>query len=53
MCQLDRIRSLRSEIYEIARKHKADKVYVFGSCARMEETPDSDVYATELLNEIK
>lgn len=43
MCQLDRIRSLRGEIYEIARKHKADKVYVFGSCARMEETPDSDV----------
>ena len=43
MCQLDRIRSLRGEIYEIARKHKADKVYVFGSCARMEETSDSDV----------
>jgi hypothetical protein len=43
MCQLDRLRSLRSEIYEIARKHKADKVYVFGSCARGEETPDSDV----------
>ncbi len=43
MCQLDKIRSLRGEIYEIARKHKAGKVYVFGSCARMEETPDSDV----------
>ena len=43
MCQLDRIRSLRSEIYEIARKHKAARVYVFGSCARMEETSDSDV----------
>ena len=43
MCQLDRIRSLRGEIYEIARKHRADKVYVFGSCARMEETSDSDV----------
>ena len=43
MCQLDRLRSLRGEIYEIARKHKADKVYVFGSCARMEETSDSDV----------
>lgn len=39
MCQLDRLRSLRGEIYEIARKHKADKVYVFGSCARGEETP--------------
>ena len=43
MCQLDRLRSLRGEIYEIARKHKADKVYVFGSCARKEETPESDV----------
>ena len=43
MCQLDKLRSLRSEIYEIARKHKAAKVYVFGSCARMEESPDSDV----------
>ena len=43
MCQLDRLRSLRGEIYEIARKHKAEKVYVFGSCARGEETPDSDI----------
>lgn len=43
MCQLDRLRSLRGEIYEIARKHKADKVYVFGSCARKEETSESDV----------
>ena len=43
MCQLDRLRSLRGEIYEIARKHKADKVYVFGSCARGEETADSDI----------
>jgi predicted nucleotidyltransferase len=34
---------MRNEIYEIARKHKAEKVYVFGSCARGEETPDSDV----------
>ena len=43
MCQLDRLRNLRGELYEIARKHKADKVYVFGSCARREETPDSDI----------
>ena len=43
MCQLDRLRNLRGELYEIARKHKAGKVYVFGSCARMEETPDSDI----------
>ncbi len=51
MCQLDRLRSLRSEIYEIARKHKAAKVYVFGSCARKEETPGSDVdFLVELQN---
>ena len=43
MCQLDRLRRLRGGIYEIARKHKAGKVYVFGSCARKEETPDSDI----------
>ena len=43
MCQLDRLRSLRGELYRIARKHKAGKVYVFGSCARKEETPDSDI----------
>jgi predicted nucleotidyltransferase len=34
---------MRGEIYKIARKHKAEKVYVFGSCARGEETPDSDI----------
>lgn len=43
MCQLDRLHRLRAEIYRIARKHNAEKVYVFGSCARREETPESDV----------
>ena len=43
MCQLDRLQQLRSEILQIARKHNAVKVYVFGSCARKEETPESDV----------
>jgi len=43
MCQLDRLRRMKSEIYQIARKHNAEKVYVFGSCARQEETPDSDI----------
>ena len=36
MCMLD-------EIYAIARAHKAEKLWVFGSCARKEETPESDV----------
>ena len=43
MCQLERLQRLKAEIYRIARKHNAEKVYVFGSCARKEETPGSDV----------
>jgi uncharacterized protein len=43
MCQLDKIRALRSEIYRIAQKHNAGKIYVFGSCARKEEKEGSDV----------
>ena len=40
---LDEIRAKRDEIYAIARRHKAEKLWVFGSCARREERPDSDV----------
>ena len=43
MCQLDRLQQLRDEILRIVRKHNAEKVYVFGSCARGEDTPESDV----------
>ncbi len=43
MCMLDEIRAKRSEIYAIAKRHGADKLWVFGSCARKEERPDSDV----------
>ena len=43
MCMLDEIRAKREEIYAVARAHKAEKLWVFGSCARKEETPDSDV----------
>ena len=43
MCMLDEIHAKRDEIYAIARKHKAEKLWVFGSCARKEERPDSDV----------
>ena len=43
MCMLDKIHAKRDEIYAIARKHKAEKLWVFGSCARKEERPDSDV----------
>ena len=40
---LDEIRAKRDEIYAIAKKHKAEKLWVFGSCARKEERPGSDV----------
>ena len=43
MCMLDEIHAKRDEIYAIARKHKAERLWVFGSCARKEERPDSDV----------
>lgn len=43
MCMLDTVRAKRDEIYALARKHKAEKLWVFGSVARMEETPQSDV----------
>ena len=40
---MDEIRAKRDEIYAIARKHKVERLWVFGSCARREERPDSDV----------
>ena len=43
MCMLDEIRAKRDEIHAIARRHKAERLWVFGSCARREERPDSDV----------
>ena len=43
MCVLDEIRSKREEIHAIAKRHKAEKLWVFGSCARREERPASDV----------
>lgn len=40
---LDELKRQRAEIYEIAKRNKAKMVFVFGSCARKEETPESDV----------
>ena len=37
MCMLDEIHAKRGGIYAIARAHKAEKLWVFGSCARKEE----------------
>ena len=43
MCMLDKIHARREEIHAIARKHKAERLWVFGSVARKEERPNSDV----------
>jgi len=40
---LDTILAKREEIYAVARRHKAERLWAFGSCARKEETPESDV----------
>ena len=38
MCMLDEMRARRDEIYVLARRHKVEKLWVFGSCARGEVT---------------
>ena len=43
MCVLDKIRASRDELHAIAQRHKAEKLWVFGSVARKEETADSDI----------
>ena len=43
MCMLDEIRARRDEIYAIAKRHKIEKLWVFGSCARKDERPGSDI----------
>ena len=43
MCMMDEIAAKRDMIHAIAKGHKAEKLWVFGSCARREERPDSDV----------
>ena len=43
MCMMDEIHAKRDAIHAVANKHNAEKLWVFGSCARKEERPDSDV----------
>jgi len=43
MRKLERLRQKRGDIYRIAQRHNAHKVYVFGSCASQEETSGSDI----------
>jgi len=43
MCRLDEILARRDEVNALARKNRAGRLFVFGSCARKEETPQSDI----------
>lgn len=43
MCRLDEILARRDEVSALARKNRAGRLFVFGSCARREETPESDI----------
>jgi uncharacterized protein len=43
MAGLDTLRAKRSQILEIAARHGAFNVRVFGSVVRGEETPESDI----------
>ncbi len=40
---LEDIRRLRPQIMELARRHRANKVSVFGSCVRGEMRAESDI----------
>ena len=40
---LDEVRSKRGPILELARAHKAQRVRLFGSVVRGEQSPDSDI----------
>jgi len=43
MSTIEKMRQMRAEITEIARRHGASKIRVFGSVARGEDTVESDV----------
>lgn len=43
MDRLDEILARRDEVNALARKNRADRMFVFGSCARREDTPGSDI----------
>jgi uncharacterized protein len=47
----DRIHELKDEIEALARKHGAVRIRLFGSVARGEERPDSDVDFLVILEE--
>ena len=40
---LNRVREQGEQVRRLARSHRGRSVAVFGSCARREETPESDI----------
>ena len=43
MRMIDKIYAKRDEIYAVVRALMAEKLWVSGSCARKEESPESDI----------
>lgn len=43
MTTLEAVRTRRSDILEIARRHGAENIRIFGSVVRGEDTSDSDI----------
>lgn len=43
MFMLDKVREKSGEIHALAKRHNAERLWVFGSCARREERPNSDI----------
>lgn len=43
MTRLEQIQQNRQKLTQLGRQFHAHKLYLFGSCARKEEHPDSDV----------
>lgn len=43
MCMMDERVTKRDAIHALVNVYKAEKLWLFGSCARREERPDSDV----------
>lgn len=41
--KLNELKKIKAELYKIAKKHGIRKVYVFGSVARGESNPASDI----------
>lgn len=43
MCMMDEIVTKRDAIHALVNVYKAEKLWLFGSCTRRAERPDSDV----------